>query len=150
MGPPSISPEPSITLVHSRASDVLPWFCAMADKTCNGKMDVALRRDAPEGLIRRSHSQQGRRYFIGDPLVGYFRLCRSHHRRYDGISPSPAARALGNRLGASKGGKIGGPIGGRKCSPAKTKAAQTNLAVARHTRWHANRGIMNSECELCQ
>ena len=70
--------------IHRRARSVLPASCTFADESCYGKLQAALRVDAPVDLIRTD--SRGRRYFVGDPLVGYMRLCQSHHARYDAIN----------------------------------------------------------------
>jgi GntR family transcriptional regulator len=68
--------------VHCRASRVLPLECAHADGSCSGRLEAAFRHDAPPKLVRRD-GRHGCFYYAGDPLDGYMRLCRSHHRRYD-------------------------------------------------------------------
>ena len=82
----------------------LPETCAHADRTCIGILDAALRKDAPSDLIRVDG--RGVRYFIGDSLVGYIRLCRSHHRRYDGAAvgeaKTPEQRSQVSRNGWSE------------------------------------------------
>jgi len=72
--------------VHYRADLALPSECAHADTSCKGRLEVAFRHDAPVELVRDG-DRRGR-YFVGPPLEGYLRLCRSHHCRYDGIGPS--------------------------------------------------------------
>lgn len=67
--------------VHYRAQLVLPTECAMADGSCKGMLEAALNHDAPPDLLK--HDDPRGAYFVGDPLIGYLRLCRSHHRRYD-------------------------------------------------------------------
>src|SRR5215204_1558230 len=37
---------------HNRARLTLPAVCAMADQTCKGRLEVALRHDAPSELVR--------------------------------------------------------------------------------------------------
>jgi hypothetical protein len=76
-------PSSEYKKVHGIASKLLPLVCMSADKTCSIRFECALRKDAPLDLIRTD--EKGRRYFIGDPLVGYMRLCASHHHRYDGL-----------------------------------------------------------------
>lgn len=67
--------------IHKRARAALPAECALADNTCNGRLEVALRRDA-EGPLR--HDKRG---LYSSSLDDYFRLCRSHHNRYDDKRP---------------------------------------------------------------
>jgi hypothetical protein len=66
---------------HYRADTTLSRECAQADSSCRGILDVCFRHDAPHDLIRDDDPRG--RYYVGDPCVGYIRLCRSHHRRYD-------------------------------------------------------------------
>ncbi|HXJ26380.1 MAG TPA: NUMOD3 domain-containing DNA-binding protein [Streptosporangiaceae bacterium] len=71
---------------HYRAGLVLPMECAHADGSCLGVLDIAFRHaDAPAALVRDDDPRG--RYYAGDPLDGYMRLCRSHHRRYDRALP---------------------------------------------------------------
>jgi hypothetical protein len=67
---------------HYRADQVLPLECAHTDASCKGKLDIALRHDAPTDLLRYD-DLAGLVFFVGDSTQGYMRLCRSHHRRYD-------------------------------------------------------------------
>jgi len=67
--------------VHYRAGLVLPTECARANRTCKGRLEAALRHDAPTELIRDDDPRG--LYYVGDSLDGYIRLCRSHHVRYD-------------------------------------------------------------------
>jgi hypothetical protein len=67
--------------VHYRTELALPMVCAHADSTCKGKLDAALRHDAPKDLLR-DDDKRGL-YYVGPVAAGYIRLCRSHHRRYD-------------------------------------------------------------------
>jgi hypothetical protein len=67
---------------HNRARLTLPTYCNLADETCKGPLEVALRHDVP--VERTRISPRGHRYFFGENSTdGYQRLCRSHHRRYD-------------------------------------------------------------------
>lgn len=67
--------------IHKRARAVLPMECSLADDSCRGHLEVALRHDA-RGPIR----VDGRGPY--SPLVDdYWRLCRSHHNRCDGKIP---------------------------------------------------------------
>jgi hypothetical protein len=68
--------------VHYRAGVALPTECARADDSCKGRLETALRHDAPAHLVR-DNDPRGL-YYVGDPADGYMRLCRSHHVRYDG------------------------------------------------------------------
>lgn len=79
--------------IHKRARAALPAICALGDGTCRGGLEVALRRDAT-GPLREDHRG------LYSPLVGdYWRLCRSHHNRYDGKEP-PEITRTGRRKGA--------------------------------------------------
>ena len=80
--------------VHARARKVLPGVCTFADDTCHGRLECALRKDAPADLIRTD--VHGLRYFIGDDSSqGYMRLCASHHDRYDGHRRETSGRSGG-------------------------------------------------------
>ncbi len=83
----------------------------MEDETCKGRLECALRKDAPADLVRTD--EIGRTYFIGDPLVGYTRLCRSHHMKYDfviaGYYQSEAWKII-----AARGGRLAGASAGLK------------------------------------
>jgi hypothetical protein len=70
--------------VHYRAGLALPAECAHADGSCKGRLESALRHDAPAEFVRNDDSRG--LYYVGDALEGYMRLCRSHHCRYDGIT----------------------------------------------------------------
>lgn len=76
--------------VHTRAGLALPKACAHADHSCKGRLESALRHDAAPGLVRDADPRG--LYFVGDPLVGYMRLCRSHHVRYDLINAPEGSR----------------------------------------------------------
>ena len=76
-----VGEEVSYNGAHNRARLVLPVACEHADDSCKGRLEVALRRDAPAGGVRVS--RRGHRYYVGDARDGYMRLCISHHRRYD-------------------------------------------------------------------
>jgi hypothetical protein len=65
----------------------LPNECALADATCCGPLDVALRHDAA-GPLR----QDDKRGVFSSNVDDYWRLCRSHHNRYDGKEPPPETR----------------------------------------------------------
>lgn len=67
--------------VHKVAGKLLPRECALADATCSGVLAVAFRHDAPPQFTRRAG---GRLFYDGLHLRdGYWRLCTSHHSRYD-------------------------------------------------------------------
>lgn len=67
---------------HARADSHLFRFCYTADRTCRGRLDTAFRHDAPVEYIRFRKSS--RPFYVGpNPEDGYWRLCRSHHQRYD-------------------------------------------------------------------
>ena len=78
----------SYQVAHLRArKTLLPKACSQADETCKGRLEVALRKDAPPGMLRVD-GESGCRYYSGDnSLSGYMWLCRSHHSRYDGGGP---------------------------------------------------------------
>jgi hypothetical protein len=164
----------TLSAAHYRARKVLPNSCTLADETCKGRLEVALRKDAPPGMLR---VESGLRYFIGDePLDGYIRLCTSHHRRYDGsmnISPEAAARGQvsGGRaateirrlrgdyetpewkakLAAARIAQAVAGWPGQARGRATQKAAgHPNLTYGLHIRWHVNREIANPKCDLCQ
>ena len=69
--------------IHKRARAALPRACALADATCIGQLEVALRHDAAGPL------REDRRGMYSPHLEDYWRLCRSHHNRYDGKQPPP-------------------------------------------------------------
>lgn len=71
--------------IHKRARAVLPQACALEDETCMGKLEVALRREAV-GPFRWDTRGRGR---YSPRVEDYWRLCRSHHNRYDGKQPPP-------------------------------------------------------------
>lgn len=74
--------------VHKRARAALPNECALADATCRGHLEVALKHDAV-GPLREDVRGRG----LYSPRVeDYWRLCRSHHNRYDGKQPPPETR----------------------------------------------------------
>lgn len=77
--------------VHQRAKRVLPRVCSHCGAT-EGRLDCALRRDAPIDSIRTS--PQGRYSVAWPPDLAYFRLCKKCHATYDGLprryrAPSP-------------------------------------------------------------
>lgn len=74
--------------IHKRARAGLPLECALADDTCRGRLEVALRHEAT-GPLRRDN--QGRGWY-SPVLEDYWRLCRSHHNRYDGKAPPESTR----------------------------------------------------------
>lgn len=75
--------------MHYRMRGVLPNECSLADSTCVGVLDVSFRWDiASEEAIRRD--AQGRAYTTRPS--DYWRLCRSHHRRFDKGSIDAAQR----------------------------------------------------------
>lgn len=79
-GPPATT-DAKYSAVHARARRALRGTpCAMADETCAGRLEAALRPDAPAHLLR--HDGDGGMYYFGlDVLEGYRNLCRSHHGR---------------------------------------------------------------------
>ena len=138
-------------MIHIYADRSLPRICEQADKTCRGRLECALRKDAPPDLIRVSGNT---RYFVGEPCVGYMRLCLSHHRRYDGWSqwaPSMGAKALSFEA-RSRAGKAGSAAAyivrkerGDYDSPEWieqcVQAGRVGAVKANCTRWRINRGL---------
>ncbi len=91
--------EPSYQVVHTNARKVLPRECAMEDETCKGRLECALRKDAPPELVR-TDERIGCRYFVGiNVLDGYMRMCTSHHIRYD----NPGGRTAAVNRGKASG-----------------------------------------------
>jgi hypothetical protein len=119
---------------HYRARNSLSTSitaCTVADKNCSGRLEVALRKDAPEHLIRVDPG--GRRFFIGEnPLEGYMWLCSRHHYRYDErkMVISKEAKARGGRLGGSA----------LSSSAKQREAAALNAMKARCQHWRIRRG----------
>lgn len=72
--------------IHKRARAVLPRVCALEDGTCHGQLEVALRHEA-QGPLREDP-----RGLYSPRIEDYWRLCRSHHNRYDGKEPPPETR----------------------------------------------------------
>ena len=72
--------------IHKRARAALPQECSLADATCRGRLEVALMHDAVGPL------REDRRGVYSPRLEDYWRLCRSHHNRYDGKEPPPETR----------------------------------------------------------
>lgn len=65
--------------VHLRARKVLPRVCALIDETCRGRLEVAFRwHDTPaEAQVETTKGP------YSTSIGHYWRLCRSHHVRYD-------------------------------------------------------------------
>jgi hypothetical protein len=55
--------------------------CSMPDDTCSGRLEVALRHDAP--IERLLGTTDDRRRFFSLDVADYLVLCANHHRRYD-------------------------------------------------------------------
>jgi hypothetical protein len=72
--------------VHGRMNKILPKVCAMADETCKGRLEVALRY---HGDIEVEGSREDGALF-SVRVEDYWRLCRSHHARYDMFGHNPA------------------------------------------------------------
>jgi hypothetical protein len=70
------------TGAHKRARMVLKDDpCALSDESCRGRLEVALRADAPKERVFLDE-RRGIFYYSGpDQREGYRRLCRSHHAR---------------------------------------------------------------------
>ncbi len=85
--------------VHGQAREALPSVCEYADETCKGRLECALRKDAPADLVRTVEGRSTR-YYIGSISDGYFRLCISHHARYD-TAEREYTRNVGSRTAAS-------------------------------------------------
>lgn len=79
--------------IHKRARAALPTICALTDSTCVGRLEIALRRDAVGPLRADRHGRGDYSPNVSD----YWRLCRSHHNRYDGKRPPPETRIGRNR-----------------------------------------------------
>lgn len=77
--------------IHKRAARALPPVCSMADETCCGHLESALRHDA-NGPLR-----EDKRGIYSPRIEDYFRLCRSHHNRYDGKMPASARKSRSAR-----------------------------------------------------
>lgn len=69
-------------LVHKRARNALPMECALSDGSCHGRLEVAFAHDTPAEFRRRS-VYGGREMEWSVRVEDYFRLCLSHHQRYD-------------------------------------------------------------------
>jgi hypothetical protein len=78
--------EVGYTGVHKRAYKVLPERCELADKTCRGQLEVALRPDAAGPFREDPRGPYSPR------VEDYRRLCRSHHNREHGKAPPPETR----------------------------------------------------------
>jgi hypothetical protein len=68
--------------------------CAFEDETCKGRFEIAYRHDARQALVE---ARKGMKY-SRDP-ADYFRLCQSHHVRYDKFGWR--SEAMPPRLGES-------------------------------------------------
>lgn len=70
------------TGAHNRARKDLPkGDCSLADETCKGRLEAALRPDAPREHLYQDE-KTGSMYYSGpDSSEGYRYLCRSHHVR---------------------------------------------------------------------
>lgn len=80
-GGPKATEAAGYSAVHARARRALRGMpCALDDASCKGRLEVALRPDAPTDLLRVD--ADGRAYFFGlQVTAGYRLLCRSHHGR---------------------------------------------------------------------
>lgn len=65
--------------------------CAFKNETCDGRLEVALRKDS--GTLWDERMQA----WFGTELRDYWRLCQSHHVRYD----------AGEKTGPKKGSHHG-------------------------------------------
>ncbi len=63
--------------IHMRLKKILPTVCAFADNSCSGRLDVSLRKDS--GTLWDEDEQA----WYGTEAQDYWRLCSSHHIRYD-------------------------------------------------------------------
>jgi hypothetical protein len=77
--------------------------CELADETCQGRIEMALRVDVPPQLLRLS--PEGAPYYAGFNTEDAYRpLCRSHHGREGALraaahrSPAVAAGVIRDRL----------------------------------------------------
>lgn len=84
-GGPRRTTTVSYSAVHARARRDLRDVeeCSLADDTCNGRLEVALKRDLPPEQLATSCERHGfSLYYTGvDSGAGYRKLCRSHHAR---------------------------------------------------------------------
>lgn len=83
----------SYTTMHVRANAVLPRICVRADSTCRGRLNAALRDDAPLEWLVVADINAGNRtrydaiWFLDVELpieAGYEVLCEKHHNQADG------------------------------------------------------------------
>jgi len=73
---------------HARAKQELANDpCSLADDTCQGQLEAAFKYDAPKEHVRLDQTKNKAPYYVGpDIREGYWRLCHSHHTRYDDTS----------------------------------------------------------------
>lgn len=75
----------SYTGAHDRARKTLgkkEKVCSLPDSSCKGRIEAALRPDAPKEYLYEHRDQPGVMYYSGpNPEDGYRYLCRSHHVR---------------------------------------------------------------------
>jgi len=69
--------DATYSAVHYRMRQLLPMECLFFDSTCKGRLEIALRKDS--GTLW-SEDQQA---WFGIEERDYWRLCTSHHVRYD-------------------------------------------------------------------
>jgi hypothetical protein len=75
--------------VHKRFARSLPEVCAHEDGTCSGRLEVALRHEAPpEHLLGVAYGQRKGKFYSRHEQ-DYLRLCKSHHVRYDAVAKPP-------------------------------------------------------------
>lgn len=86
-GGPSRTTGAGYTAVHARTRRHFRGHpCAEADKTCSGRIEVALRPSVPRSELRED-PLTGSLFHPGlDPEYAYRPLCRSHHAREGALS----------------------------------------------------------------
>lgn len=101
-GGPARTPNPSYGAIHARARRTIGQSCALADATCSGRIEAALRADVPRELI--TWSPRGPYYAGLNTEDAYRPLCRSHHAREGTLraaaerSPAVAGAVARDRL----------------------------------------------------
>jgi hypothetical protein len=68
-------------MAHIRHRKVLPQVCQQADNDCLGRLEAALRRDAP--IERLLGTTDGRQLLYSLYVGDYVMLCHLHHCHWD-------------------------------------------------------------------
>jgi hypothetical protein len=105
-GGPRRRAAPTYGAIHVRARRAFVGMpCALADNSCAGRIEMALRVDIPTRLL--TTSPEGSPYYPGFNTEDAYRpLCRSHHAREGALrtaaqrSPAVAAGVIHDRLRA--------------------------------------------------